>query len=101
MHRDLEHVGNRVHNVRMRAVCEDVFDPLVQVLVATDVMISLCRFTKERMHSRQGDDFGVLVTDVRQNTVENFRFDIIDLCGSKNGTDERSREEGRGGIANS
>ena len=101
MHRDLEQVGDRTHNVGVRAVREDRLDPLVQVLVTYDTVISFCGSMKERMHSRQGDDFGVLVTDIRQNMVEDFRFDVIDLCGSQNGTDERSREEGRGWIANS
>ena len=90
MHRDLEQVGDRTHNVGMRAVREDRLDPLMQVLVTIDTVISFCGSTKERMHSRQGDDFGVLVTDIRQNMVEDFRFDVIDLCGSQNGTDERS-----------
>ena len=34
MHRDLEHVGDRIHDIRMRAVREDVLDPLMQVFVA-------------------------------------------------------------------
>jgi len=89
VHCDLEHVGNRVHDVRMRAVREDVLDSFVQVLVAIQTTISPRAVTKERIYLRQGDDFRIFVPDVRQNTVENFRFDIIDLRGSEHGTDER------------
>ena len=53
----------------------------------------------ERIHLRQRDNFRILVTDVRQNAVGDFCFGIIDLTGSEYGTDERDREEGRGGIA--
>lgn len=41
MHRDLEQVGNRIHDVGMRAVRENVLYPLVQVLIAGDVSVSL------------------------------------------------------------
>lgn len=67
----------------MGAIREDVLDSLVQVFVA-EAIVRCSGFTKERIHLRQGDDFGVLVTDIRQNPVENFRFDVIDLRGSEN-----------------
>ena len=40
MHRDLEQVGNRIHNIRMRAVREDVLYPFVQILVPVSGAIS-------------------------------------------------------------
>ena len=43
----------------------------------------------------------MLVTDIRQNVVEYFRFNIINLRGSENGADECSREEGSSGVGNS
>lgn len=85
----------------MCAVREDVLDPLVQVLVTVNTMVNLCAFTKERMHLRQGDDLRVLVTNIRQNAVEKFRFDVINLGCGEYGADERGRKEGRSGIANS
>lgn len=100
MHRDLEHVGNRIHNIRMRAVREDVLDPLVKVFITVGIAISLCRLTRDRMHLRQRDDFRIFVTNMRQDAVEDLRFDIINLRGSENGTDECSRKEGSGRVAN-
>ena len=47
MHRDLEHVGNRIHYIRMRAVREDVLDPLVQVFVTDGIVVSCCELTKD------------------------------------------------------
>ena len=47
MHRDLEHVRNRIHYIRMRAVREDVLDPLVQVFVTDGIVVSCCELTKD------------------------------------------------------
>ena len=53
------------------------------------------------MHLRQRDNLWIPVADIRQNTVEDFRFCIVGLTGGKHGTDERCREEGRSRITNS
>jgi len=98
MHSDLEHVGNRVHNVRMCAIREDILDSLVQVLVSVGTTVNLCAFTKEIFYLRQSDDFRILVTNIRQNAIENFRFNVIDLRGGENGADEGGREEGCGRV---